>query len=215
MRPSSTSFIIMFVAVSLGGCAEDSPSARDSASRTDAEDTARDSADGSDDLAAASGGFDADAHDDADPADSADAEPFEGCSAGHACEEGAICIPQGVSYCGACTNPPETCVSDEACRATDPTTICNPFTCACSAVMVCVPACTDDSCPPWEFCAPTGRCVANACVRASDCPANFVCVSPGDPHCARKGCSEDAACEGYCVSGLCYDEPGTCAPPPL
>ena len=127
----------------------------------------------------------------------------------------ALCwAPDEQLPCGVCFSPPETCADDSACKAIDPTTICKTEKCACSGEKTCQQGCLDQdsNCGPGQTCATDGNCVATSCSSASDCPTNFQCGQAGT--CERKPCSDSATCTGYCVKGLCYDDPGYCSPAP-
>jgi hypothetical protein len=138
------------------------------------------------------------------------------CRTGSDCESFQQCFYPGQSIgCGTCFPGEPTCASDADCQGTDPTLICEPHPCSCNGATECVAGCTaEDQCAPWEFCAPTHRCVADVCLQESDCPPNFVCAPADNPHCVRKICSSDADCADYCVDGQCYDTPGSCGTQP-
>ncbi|HEY2407507.1 MAG TPA: hypothetical protein VGI10_15960 [Polyangiaceae bacterium] len=73
----------------------------------------------------------------------------------------------------------------------------------------CAPACSaQNPCTaPFTACSAAQRCDAIPCSDSSTCPANGTCTSG---YCARKTCSTDAECSGYCVNLQCYDSLGYC-----
>ena len=135
------------------------------------------------------------------------------CSAEHDCPEGSgMCYRPGQDVgCGICQSPPEgaTCDSDGACNAGE---ICEPLRCACAGERTCVPGCGADSpCGEGQQCGASGRCVALACGAEGACPPNFRCDGGG---CLRQACTASESCDGFCVLGACYAEPGFCTFPP-
>ncbi|WP_211365425.1 hypothetical protein [Polyangium fumosum] len=127
---------------------------------------------------------------------------------------GEFCLSPGEQLpCGICYDPPNPCTTDAACAAQDPMTICAKAPCSCGEPE-CLPGCTSDAaCLPAEHCSPGHRCEPDPCAVDGDCPANFACA-PQVLTCARKACSADAECSGFCVNGLCHAEAGACALPP-
>jgi hypothetical protein len=81
----------------------------------------------------------------------------------------------------------------------------------------CIPACKGPGdCTAQEACDPSGHCVAKPCASDTDCPStSYVDYGCSSTHvCAVKSCTTDADCGAhYCVSGTCYPQPGSCAPP--
>ncbi len=135
------------------------------------------------------------------------------CSAEQQCPQGTgFCTrPDQDLGCGICMNPPEeeVCQGDGDCAAGS---ICEPLRCACMGQHVCVPGCTSDAeCGEGEACGDDGRCAAARCQSQDECPVNFRCDSGG---CLRRACTTSESCEGYCVGGSCYAEPGSCNFPP-
>ncbi len=141
-------------------------------------------------------------------------EPGQCRSSADCMESGASCYAPGESIpCGACYNPPNPCTMDAECAAQDPLTICDRPQCTCGD-SECMPGCTSDAaCKPEEFCSPGHRCLPDPCAADADCPANFGCDAQA-LSCARKACSSDAACSGFCVNGQCHPLAGICALPP-
>lgn len=84
----------------------------------------------------------------------------------------------------------------------------------------CGPPCTsDDDCPSFNhlFECMDQRCSYRWCSDALPCPIHFECVvsAAGDItiFCARKGCSDNDACQGgLCVNHKCHDVSGVCTP---
>jgi len=133
------------------------------------------------------------------------------CSAELACppNDGQCSYPGQDLGCGICYRPADgTCLSDAECTTG---TLCEPLRCACEPTSVCLPGCTAATdCGEGRVCGDGGRCVATACAGAADCPPNFRCDSGG---CLRKQCTASDSCDGACVLGQCYSEPGTCTFP--
>lgn len=113
--------------------------------------------------------------------------------------------------CGGPPPPPNECEVDSDCadgegRICSPTGYCGQS--------VCVPGCTSDAdCTAAEVCSPTLHCEPRPCTDRSECGPNFECSAEGV--CVRSDCAKTSACEGYCVNGRCYDEPGFCMAPPV
>ena len=124
---------------------------------------------------------------------------------------GAFCMsPDAPQLCGACFEPPDPCLSDAECAQQDPTTICVQPPCSCGG-SACAPGCMSDAdCKDWQHCSPGHRCEADACASNADCPDNFACTSG---ECARKACTSDVDCNGFCVNSQCYDMAGHCTIP--
>jgi hypothetical protein len=76
-----------------------------------------------------------------------------------------------------------------------------------------VPGCTADAdCVKGDSCdLATNRCAPINCGVLTPCPPNFACESAA---CVRAVCASDVECDGFCVSGKCYDAQGTCTIPP-
>lgn len=141
------------------------------------------------------------------------------CASEQACKNAQICFAPGESMgCGMCFNVPDPCQNDAACGKGQ---ICQPTPCACGGESSCQAGCTMASdCKEGTFCAPDGNCVADVCKivdppgKDPSCKPNFVCTNAANPHCQRKTCATSADCQGACVKGLCYSEPGFCSYPP-
>ena len=113
--------------------------------------------------------------------------------------------------CGGPPPPPNECEVDSDC-ADGEGRICSP-TGYCGQSL-CVPGCTSDAdCTAAEVCSPTLHCEPRPCTDRSECGPNFECSAEGV--CVRSDCVKTTACEGYCVNGRCYDEPGFCMAPPV
>ncbi|MFO0744469.1 MAG: hypothetical protein U1F43_02200 [Myxococcota bacterium] len=123
--------------------------------------------------------------------------------------DGSMCFAPGASIgCGICQNPPEeeTCADDAACAEGS---ICQPLQCACSGQKTCVPGCTaNGDCGLGKTCSAGHRCVPAACGTGAPCPADFGCAGGA---CVRRACTTSAACDGVCVNGQCFAEPGFCS----
>ncbi len=74
---------------------------------------------------------------------------------------------------------------------------------------VCVPRCTETSCPGDQQCGDDGECEALHCARDTECPHNFTCTGG---RCVRSSCTTDAMCAGVCLHGVCFAVAGTCQP---
>ncbi len=141
------------------------------------------------------------------------------CAAEQDCKNAQMCFAPGESMgCGMCFNVPDPCQSDAACGKGQ---ICQPTPCACGGESSCQAGCALPSdCKEGTFCAPDGNCVADVCKivdppgKDPSCKPNFVCLNAANPHCQRKTCATSADCQGACVKGLCYSEPGFCSYPP-
>lgn len=108
------------------------------------------------------------------------------------------CDPEVVDECAT----DQDCGSGSACR--------NQGACACGGQQrICVPGCsTDAECLRGQTCDAAAHCVATVCATRQECPAQFDCSAGA---CARRTCSGDDDCrDGTCVTGMCFDEPGTC-----
>ena len=79
----------------------------------------------------------------------------------------------------------------------------------------CMPACAPGGCPTGQRCNADAICEPLPCTEGYTCPAHTTCTGTGDDHgCARNPCVGDGDCPGgACVSGSCYDGPGTCMGP--
>jgi len=82
----------------------------------------------------------------------------------------------------------------------------------------CQPACSADSCHPWEHCAADGHCRPASCEgEGYACPEQATCAPASrqaDVHgCVIPHCTADTDCGcGACVLGRCQDGPGRCEP---
>lgn len=118
------------------------------------------------------------------------------------------CAVEGPSYCGGAGCLLTACVNDGDCQAMG-LFVCEQIGDCCSGTF-CIQGCdADDPCPTGQSCTADNHCVAQPCASEA-CPANFDCGSGADPTCARRACSSDADCDGYCVLGACYDKLGFC-----
>ena len=75
--------------------------------------------------------------------------------------------------------------------------------------------CETAQCPEGEVCVYESVCLVSegSCMDDEDCPSrNDACyVKPGGTgHCVTRKCSESTECDGYCVEGWCFEEPGFC-----
>lgn len=140
------------------------------------------------------------------------------CTSDAACS-GATCLRGDEPHCGgACFTPePQSlCTDDQICVArSGPGWICQPHPCACQPASVCVQGCDEDGdCfePDTPVCdLASSRCVAPTCGAGGACPPDHDCVGAT---CARRTCTDDAACDGFCVEGQCRDVLGVCTLPP-
>jgi hypothetical protein len=167
------------------------------------------SGDGSDALA---DGFDASG--DGSDAGGKDIGPGQ-CSTEQACKSG-LCYQPGQSIgCGMCKPGESTCQDDSKCALED---ICRPVVCSCEGALACQPGCkTASDCAEGQTCAGDFHCTSLVCKPGdASCPADFACVMPtsGNPGCMRKTCSASSECQGVCVKGECFSQPGTCNFPP-
>lgn len=120
---------------------------------------------------------------------------------------GEYCAVEGPSYCGGAGCLLTACSSDGDCQSMG-LYVCEPVDC-CGGTY-CIPGCDgDDPCPVGQTCTADSHCVAQSCTSEA-CPPNFDCGAGADPTCARRPCSSDAECDGYCVLGSCYDKLGFC-----
>jgi hypothetical protein len=76
--------------------------------------------------------------------------------------------------------------------------------------------CETSNCPEGEVCVNELHCLESMarCMDDDQCASgNLMCyVKPGaDGHCVRRTCQVSSECEGYCVEGWCFDEPGFCS----
>jgi hypothetical protein len=114
--------------------------------------------------------------------------------------------------CGGPPPPPGECGVDADCADAGANGICS-LTGYCDTP-VCIPGCTSDAdCSPAEACTPAHHCEPKPCTEREECGPNFECGPEGE--CVRADCASTTACEGYCVNGFCYDEPGSCMTPPV
>lgn len=121
---------------------------------------------------------------------------------------GEYCAAPGSPSCGGAGCPGEACTVDADCQAVDPASICE--TDPCCGMLLCTAGCSaENPCAEGMTCNADSHCVPQSCVN-SGCPLNFDCGAGADPSCARRSCSSDAECDGYCVLGACYGELGYC-----
>ena len=72
----------------------------------------------------------------------------------------------------------------------------------------CTTCTTDAACYEAQVCDATSHtCVSKPCQTDAECPANFAC---GQGMCARRACSQDSECQGFCSHGSCVAKLGTC-----
>jgi hypothetical protein len=129
------------------------------------------------------------------------------------CELGSYCVAAGgTAYCPECDGyEPEVCSVDDDCQATDPLGYCDPDPCHCDSPTKCYSGCAGDAdCNAHEICDDTHRCAPKPCAADADCPGDFACSTDG-AGCVRRTCDNDAECSGYCVTGECHGDPGTCS----
>jgi len=134
------------------------------------------------------------------------------CDAADDCQAmGGDCAPPGTARaCGMCNPDPGDCTTDDECATGD---ICAPMLCACNGDSQCVAGCTGPSdCEVGTVCAGGDhpRCETASCAAADPCPADFDCATS---ECARRSCTSDLECDGYCVEGSCYAAMGECVLP--
>lgn len=146
------------------------------------------------------------------------------CQSDEACGPGSVCQENyGQKYCQTACVSDDTCSPARKCdkatghcvdRPCDDATPC-PETAYCSAAKTCQlkqcdPAQTGQ-CITGHACDPkTFSCSPKPCTTEAECPPdNFVCEAGA---CARKKCACDTECgaKGYCLVGLCDENPGTC-----
>jgi hypothetical protein len=110
----------------------------------------------------------------------------------------AVCATE-TSMCGGCQWQSSVCLDDSECDPDDYCTICD----------TCLPRCTSPGgdCVDGTTCGPDGLCIPSPCAADVDCPADFTCSQGA---CARKACSQDDDCSGYCVTGQCMKTLGSC-----
>jgi len=142
--------------------------------------------------------------------------PPGGCHNAAECAQIDFCLEPGGNR-GSGATPTFTptvaeCLSDSDCARFGETAICSTQTC--------VAGCTAETmCAVGQICAASHHCVPRPCVADGDCPQFFACdgassSTPGG--CNRRTCSTDATCPGgFCVNNRCYDQLGTCVPPPV
>ncbi len=137
----------------------------------------------------------------------------ECCAEANDCESTTACAPPGTAFgCGSCNAEPGNCTDDAGCKAQGAAMICEPVVCTCTDQKACTQGCIQDStCAEGQACdLATARCVARACDATNGCPPDFDCTATG---CARRTCTDDLACDGYCVLGECFTGRGECRPP--
>ena len=136
------------------------------------------------------------------------------CSAAEPCQASTgSCTQPGVTLgCGACNTMPGDCTGDAQCSTHGPHQICEPIQCSCNGAMACAMGCVDDTpCTEGQTCdLAAARCKPRACSAAAPCPGNFDCTSGS---CARRTCTSDLDCDGYCVDGACFTQRGSCQQP--
>jgi hypothetical protein len=135
-------------------------------------------------------------------------------------ENGAFCAPAGTEAgCGICIDEPDMCANDTVCKTQGDHFICAPAKCSCGNPgnngARCIAGCLSAAdCALGTTChvvgARTGRCTPTECTIDADCPANFGC---SESACVRLACTESSSCDGCCVTGRCYSEPGACLLP--
>jgi hypothetical protein len=143
--------------------------------------------------------------------------PQLGCAQPLCCQEESQCqamngqcaAPGAPFVCGMCNPETGDCGADSDCGNGD---ICEPIPCSCQGESACVAGCgTGTDCDPGLVCSGGAhpRCVPAVCSASQPCPPNFDCQVG---QCARRVCSDDLLCDGYCVEGRCYDALGECLP---
>jgi hypothetical protein len=118
------------------------------------------------------------------------------------------CLPPGTPLGGGPCRGAPPCASDGECRLDGGDLICDvtPDDCPRSPKS-CIPGCMGPAdCGVGEVCV-LHRCAPLSCQSAAQCPTDFAC---GGGTCARKTCTDDTPCSGYCVRGQCYSAPGYC-----
>ncbi len=144
------------------------------------------------------------------------------CTTEQACKSSTgMCKSPGASFgCGICFPGPSTCQASADCQ---PGEVCKAKACSCDGANACQPGCKSDAeCDQsaiGQVCGADGECKPVACKTVNqdaDCPTDFECLlgTSGAAMCMRKGCSASSQCQGVCVNGSCYDQPGTCGFPP-
>jgi hypothetical protein len=124
-----------------------------------------------------------------------------------------VCVPPGQSVGGgACLMSQSPCANDAQCAAKTPNSICMPVQCTIPSDDGCRPGCMSAGCAPGFACGSNNRCTPKPCTPDVVCPVDETCET--GLGCAHKGCTRDDQCSGACVSGSCYDRPGTCTPVP-
>lgn len=121
--------------------------------------------------------------------------------------------PGSSTGCGICPSPGvfPTCAADADCNPEGGTQICVGACGGACPSKECVQGCIDDTpCSLGTHCGVTHRCEALTCATNGACPANFDCVQS---LCARRSCSNDTVCDGFCVTGYCYNALGLCEQP--
>ena len=202
--------IPLFVTLISMACASCSNTTDTSAGDTTSTSSAVDAASAADD---ALGGDDA--------ASEGASLPVGACRDDDDCEPGTMCTyPGPVTGCGICYTPeepepdappmPSLCGTDADCDGT----ICEQDPCLCEGGGWCVSGCSVTGCEDWQSCGAGDRCAAKACTSGDDCPVNYSCLTgdEGDT-CQGTPCSTDGDCDGTCVLGQCWPEPGVCRGP--
>ncbi len=143
------------------------------------------------------------------------------CRTSSDCFGGTSCVGASDPHCGICPTPVRECEDDSGCAGSDWCRASAPSCCG-GVDTQCVPSCVTQPsvCQGGEICdAATGRCENNSCLFLDfACPANHDC-DPAAPNadttgCVRRSCADDAACDcGFCVTGTCESQLGTCMLP--
>ncbi|MDB4981624.1 MAG: Tryptophan synthase alpha chain [Myxococcales bacterium] len=125
-----------------------------------------------------------------------------------------VCVEPGRSLGpGACFMSQSLCANDAQCAAKTPNSICMPVPCSPPPDDGCRPGCMTAGCAPGFACGANNRCTPKPCTSDVVCPVNETCGTGFG--CVPKNCTRDDQCSGACVSGSCYDRPGTCMPLPV
>ncbi|MCB9660450.1 MAG: hypothetical protein R3B40_09710 [Polyangiales bacterium] len=150
------------------------------------------------------------------------APPLNVCRTSSDCSDGTQCFGASDGFCGICQRPERECEQDSECGAGRWCRAGRPNCCG-GVDTVCTPSCTSPGvgCEDGEICdAVTGRCERNGCLFLDlACPQNHDC-DPERPDadasgCARRTCNVDGDCDcGFCVTGTCESQLGTCSFPP-
>ena len=147
--------------------------------------------------------------------------PAGSCRTENDCTDGMTCFVPGRPQCGTCMEGPVPCSSDDECPMSGNQAMVCDFqvedTCYCDWGTSCMLKCGIEgglvcSNPNRPACI-DGHCVATPCASDSGCPGTFTCQGETDDMASvRRTCTVDDECGdcGWCVDGMCYDEPGTC-----